>query len=109
MDVQNALNTQSAGGAGSEIIYVFGNFDRPGRAPLPDDQALSELMRNYWVNFARSSDPNDPSLAEWPAFTAANERVMQFDSSARVRPTPNLGQLKALDAYYAWRRKQAKK
>ena len=28
---------------------------------------------------------------------------------ATVRPTPNIGQLKALDAYYAWRREQAKK
>jgi para-nitrobenzyl esterase len=102
---------QSAGGAnhGSELVYVFGNLDLPGRAPLPDDQALSELMRGYWVNFARTGDPNGPNLPEWPAFTGANERVMQFDSSAVVRPTPNRSQLKALDAYYAWRREQAKK
>jgi para-nitrobenzyl esterase len=102
---------QSAGGAnhGAEIAYVFGNLDLPGRTPQPNDEAMSELMRNYWVNFARTGDPNGPDLAEWPAFTAVNERVMQFDSIASVRPTPNLRQLKVLDAYYSWRREQAKK
>jgi para-nitrobenzyl esterase len=37
------------------------------------------------------------------------EPVMQFGSSATVRPTPNIKQLNALDAYFAWRRDQAKK
>ena len=55
-------------------------------------------MRAYWVNFARTGDPNGPNLTEWPAFTAATERVMQFDTIASVRPTPNIAQLKALGA-----------
>ena len=102
--------TQSAGGAnhGSEIAYVFGNLSTSGRTPQPNDEAMSELMRSYWVNFARTGDPNGSDLAEWPAFSPVNERVMKFDSIAAVRPTPNLRQLKALDAYYAWRREQAK-
>jgi para-nitrobenzyl esterase len=103
-------SVQSAGGAdhGSEIAYVFGNVNLPGRAPRPNDEAMSELMRAYWVNFARSGDPNGSDLADWPAFNAASERVMQFDTIASVRPTPNISQLKALDAYFAWRRQQAK-
>jgi para-nitrobenzyl esterase len=103
-------SVQSAGGAnhGSEIAYVFGNVNLAGRTPQPNDEAMSELIRAYWVNFARTGDPNGPNLTEWPAFTAATERVMQFDTIASVRPTPNMRQLKALDAYYTWRREQAR-
>jgi para-nitrobenzyl esterase len=102
---------QSPGGAnhGAEIAYVFGNLRTPERASRPEDEALSDLMRAYWVNFARTGDPNGPGLSEWPAFTAAKEQVMQFDASPTLRPTPNLRQLAALEAYYAWRREQAKK
>src|SRR5262249_25212617 len=103
-------SAQSAGGAnhGSELVYIFGNLDLAGRVSQPSDQAMSDLMRAYWVNFARTGDPNGPGLVDWPAFTPVTERVMQFDTIASVRPTPNMRQLKALDDYYTWRREQAK-
>jgi para-nitrobenzyl esterase len=94
---------------GSEIAYVFGNLGLPGRNPRPEDNAMSDLMRGYWINFARTGDPNGAGRSEWPAFTKANEKVMQFDAAPAMRPTPNRAQLEALDAYYAWRREQAKK
>jgi para-nitrobenzyl esterase len=102
---------QSPGGAnhGAEIAYVFGNLGTAGRTPLPEDLAMSDLMRAYWVNFARTGDPNGPGLSEWRAFTTAREQVMQFNATVAPRPMPNLRQLEALDAYYAWRREQAKK
>jgi hypothetical protein len=33
---------------------------------------------------------------------------MHFDGKSSARPVPNMSQLKALDAYYAWRRDEAK-
>jgi para-nitrobenzyl esterase len=101
---------QSPAGAnhGAEIAYVFGNLGARGRDPRPEDVAMSELMRAYWVNFARTGDPNGFGLTEWPSFTATMEHVMYFDASPGSRPTPNARQLEALDAYYALRREQAK-
>jgi len=93
---------------GDEIAYVFQNFQGPGGAPRAEDLALSELIRSYWINFARTGDPNGPGLPEWPAFTEKDQRVMFFNKESGARPIPNLEKLKAFDAYYAWRREQAK-
>jgi para-nitrobenzyl esterase len=99
---------------GSEIAYVFRTLGQPGAsfgppAPIrPEDTTMAELMCTYWTNFARTGDPNGPGLPQWPAFSAKDQRVMHFDSSPSARPVPNIEQIKAFDAYYAWRREQAK-
>jgi para-nitrobenzyl esterase len=69
---------------------------------------MSDLMSSYWVNFAKNGDPNEPGLPAWPAFSAAVQNAMHFDAQPSARPVPNMAQIKALDAYYAWRREQAK-
>lgn len=94
---------------GAEISYVFRNLGGWGGEPRPEDVKLSDLMSSYWVNFARSGDPNGPGLPEWPAFTEEKMQTMFFDGTPGARPLPNLDKLKAFDAYYAWRREQARK
>jgi para-nitrobenzyl esterase len=61
---------------GSEIRYVLGDEGA-------SDQALAPLAA-YWVNFARSGDPNGGALPAWPRFS--NEvRSMEFTAAgARV-------------------------
>ncbi len=77
--------------------------------PAPENvQQLSDLMSTYWINFAKSGDPNGPGLPEWPAFTEKDIKVMFFDKNPSARQMPHLEKLKAMDAYYAWRRQQAK-
>jgi len=71
--------------------------------------ALSDLIRSYWINFAKSGDPNGSGLPPWPAFTEKDQRVMFFNSAAGAKPIPNLEKLKAFDSYYSWRREQARK
>jgi para-nitrobenzyl esterase len=83
-------------------------FSGPGREPKAEEFALSDLMSSYWVNFAKSGDPNGPGLPKWPAFSTNEQNAMIFDSASSARPLPNLEKLKAFDSYYAWRRAQAK-
>jgi len=101
----------SPGGAnhGAEVSYVFGNFGGPGGAAGPEDLALSDLIRSYWINFARTGDPNGSGQPQWPVFTEKDQKVMFFDTAAKAVPIPNLEKLKAYDSYYSWRREQAKK
>jgi para-nitrobenzyl esterase len=93
----------------AEVTYVFGNLGGNGGAPRSEDVALSDLIRSYWINFARTGNPNGSGLSPWPVFTEKNQEVMFFDTGASAKPIPNLEKLKAFDAYYSWRRAQAKK
>jgi para-nitrobenzyl esterase len=92
----------------AEVSYVFGNFGGPGGAHRPEDMVLSDLIQAYWINFAETGDPNGTDLPNWPNFTEKDQNVLYFDTSASAKPIPNLAKLKAFDAYYSWRREQAR-
>ncbi len=92
---------------GAEIGYVFGTHRRPGqpRQGLIDDR-MAELMQSYWVNFARTGNPNGPGLPDWPAVTdAARQTQMRFDSGGAAPAPwrdPALIALLAQRYYGAW-------
>jgi para-nitrobenzyl esterase len=112
-DHRTPLAPNGAGHA-AEIPYVLrtlGKFTGPAALvgpPRPDDRAMSDLMSSYWVNFAKTGDPNGPGLPPWPAFTESAQTVMHFDAKSGARPTPNMTQIRALDEYFAWRRSSAR-
>lgn len=87
-----------------EIRYVFGTLDTQGiigGSKGPEDQALSERIQSYWINFARNGDPNGQGLPEWPAFEEKDQQAMYFDGESGARKVPNLDKLTAFDAYFA--------
>jgi para-nitrobenzyl esterase len=97
-------------GHGSDVPYAFQTLSGGrGGAPKPDDLKLSDVISSYWVNFAKSGNPNGPGLPKWPAFTENNQQAMVFDAAPSARPVPNLDKLKAFDAYISWLREQTKK
>jgi len=94
----------------TEIAFVFRNLKDSFTPPSDADEPLSELMSSYWVNFAKTGDPNGSGLPHWPPFSDAQPKVMHFDQTPSARDAvPNMQQLQALDEYYAWRRAQVAK
>jgi len=90
---------------GREIPYVFGRVsDIPNEVPTATDHVISDAMVTYWTNFAKYGDPNGKGIAKWPAFSDAHPEYMYLAGTPHAGPVPNEEGLKALDAYFAWRR-----
>lgn len=89
----------------AELPFVFGNLGGVGgmgtSADDPKDKALSELIMSYWVNFARTGDPNGSGLPEWTAFTESEQKAMFFDDNSGTRDYPNQDKLKAFDEHFS--------
>jgi len=83
----------------SEIPYVFGNFFWP--FPWEDaDHKLSATVSSYWVNFAKTGDPNGEGLPKWPAYSSAGDQALEINDVLTVRSGVNKAGLDFFDAYY---------
>jgi para-nitrobenzyl esterase len=101
----NHAPTAEGSGHGSDVGFHFQTISRRG-APSKEDQALSDLISSYDVNFASKGDPNGKGLPQWPAFTAQNNQVMVFDATPSARNYPILNQVKTYDSFFERIRKE---
>lgn len=96
-----------------EIPYVFNNLAPPRVFPdasSPElavaserERAFADQVSQYWVNFARTGDPNGPGLPEWPAFAELGQNeamILDADGSGRG-PAISQEKLDLYDALYA--------
>jgi para-nitrobenzyl esterase len=92
----------------TEIVYVFNNLWAP--RVIPDissptlamasekDRAMAEQMSSYWVNFAKSGNPNGKGLPKWEPFTDRNKPPHYLGA---IKEYPGNDVLNAYDAKYA--------
>jgi para-nitrobenzyl esterase len=59
---------------GAELVYVFQTSSRFNE----DQTATSNLIQQYWTNFARTGDPNGKTDPVWPTFDADADRRLNF-------------------------------
>ena len=90
----------------TEIPFVFDTVkDKYGAALAPADEAIARKMNAYWVNFAKTGNPNGPGLPPWPAYSLSKDELMNFTTEGPVgEPDPwkeRLDLIEALDSRQA--------
>ena len=84
----------------AELWYVFDHLSQEPWPWTAADRGLARAMSSYWVNFAKTGDPNGPGLPRWPRFDDASARVLYLGDPIAVGPVANLDTLSAFDAVY---------
>jgi para-nitrobenzyl esterase len=84
----------------AELWYVFDHLNQTGWKWSAADYKLADRISKYWINFARSGNPNGRDLPHWPAFTSADGRVLTLGEPIAVGKVANIDSLSALDAIY---------
>ncbi|GAB2496069.1 carboxylesterase/lipase family protein [Nocardiopsis aegyptia] len=74
---------------GAEVPYAYDNLGADSDAAYTGtDYRLRDQMSAYWIDFARTGDPNGPGLPAWPTVAREPEQVMEFDGGSAVAPRP---------------------
>ena len=87
-------------GHGTDISYVFDNLRAPeGAAVAPEDKEVARMMNAYWVNFAKTGNPNGKGLPEWPVYTPLNNQILDVQSDGKPvgKPDPRKARLDVIE------------
>ena len=94
-----------------EIPYVFNHLRAPRVFPdasspelasaSASERALAERVSSYWVNFARTGDPNGQGLPRWPRWTTSSDASQAPMIIGDIKETPDPQRLAIYDRLYA--------
>lgn len=87
-------------GHGTDISFVFDNLGaRPGSTPAPEDKEVARMMNAYWVNFAKTGDPNGKGLPKWPVYSPKTNEILDVQSDGKPvsKPDPTKARLDVIE------------
>lgn len=84
-----------------EEVYCYDNIPSASRLFDEEDRKLADCFSDYFVNFARTGDPNGEGLAEWQSSSTGIE-VMGLDTQQIMREDPYLPIYDILDRMTGW-------
>jgi len=76
-------------------LHTLHNWDKPF---IETDYELENIMSSYWINFAKTGNPNGTGLPQWPAFDDTNPQVIELGDETRPGVLPYQEQMNFMDA-----------
>ncbi|MDX6741674.1 carboxylesterase/lipase family protein [Actinocorallia sp. A-T 12471] len=89
----------------AEIPFVFGNLDEPqyfspfSPPATAADRSFSAKVRDYWVNFAETGNPNGSGLPSWPQYTGPGSSLLELKSAPSTIADPDAARFQFLSSF----------
>jgi len=75
-----------------EIAFVFGSFWPDHLFIYPkktaETEALSKVMMDYWISFARTGNPNIDNVLKWPSYDTESRKTIIFNKEIEIVDDP---------------------
>jgi para-nitrobenzyl esterase len=74
-----------------DVPFVFGNLDTAGLGMLLGDAPphdLAETVMDSWLAFARTGNPSNDRVGEWPTYDEENRPTMELGDQVQVLGDP---------------------
>ena len=70
----------------SEVPFAFRTLKLWNRPWKERDFAMEKIMSSYWVNFAKTGNPNGKGLPEWKSYNKATGIIMELGEKIEAKP-----------------------
>jgi para-nitrobenzyl esterase len=87
-------------GHGTDISFAFDNLRAPNGATVaPEDKEVARMMNGYWVNFAKTGNPNGTGLPKWPVYSPKKNEILDIQSDGKPvgKPDPRKARLDVIE------------
>jgi para-nitrobenzyl esterase len=72
----------------AEVPYALHSLQKWKRTWQAVDWDLENKMSSYWVNFAKTGNPNGKDLPEWKAYDKEKGHIMEFGDNTILKEAP---------------------